>query len=81
MRLKMSSKKPVNPYPSSFGSHKSMVNEKESEELIPYGWVVCEDENGPYATQVEKLDSGLADPNRYYSKRLRILREKRKEDK
>jgi len=46
--------------PSSFGSHASMVvRELDAEQ------VVCKDENGEYVTHKSKLDTGLADVNRY----------------
>lgn len=55
---KVSAKKQY-PYPSRFGSHQSMVIEERGK------WVICEDENGRYATNPKFLDSGLADPHRY----------------
>ena len=53
--------------PSDFGSHASMVEEgTEAED----GWVVLRDEKGLYSTSVDRLDTGLADPRRYDSKRV-----------
>ncbi len=78
------------PYPSRFGSHKSMVeydplNPQESTidpnilgllGVITENRVVCQDENGFYITSRSRLDNGLADPNRYPSNRLGKLYEK-----
>lgn len=47
-------------YPSNYGSHKSMVVEERDD-----GTVVCKDEFGNYVTDKDRLDTGLADPNRY----------------
>tara|TARA_B100000700_G_scaffold195735_1_gene215443 strand:- start:23850 stop:24083 length:234 start_codon:yes stop_codon:yes gene_type:complete len=49
---------------SWFGSHADMVVEE-----LEGGKVKCEDERGFYITEKRKLDSGLADPNRYSAKR------------
>lgn len=74
-------------YPSRFGSHSSMVKEAlgEGEGALPIIGVincVCEDEYGLYVTERSRLDSGLADPNRYAVNRLGKLFEKTvKEDK
>ncbi len=46
-------------FPSRFGSHRSMVVRS----LL--GRVVCLDEKGEYSTLEDRLDNGLADPNRY----------------
>lgn len=45
--------------PSAYGSHSSMVVEENGDE------VTCEDERGKYTTLRSRLDSGLADPNRW----------------
>ena len=37
--------------------------------------VLCEDQNGYYVTPKERLDNGLADPNRWGSKRLTLTKE------
>jgi hypothetical protein len=57
--------------PTDFGSHASMTNE-ESTARIPEArqdaadpWVILADERGHYATRKSRLDSGMADPNRY----------------
>ena len=46
--------------PSTFGSHASMVVR-----TLEDGRVVCKDEVGEYVTRQDKLDTGLADVNRY----------------
>ena len=63
--------KVVDPYPSKYGSHLSMVNAEATAELQSEKWVICEDENGKYATEIKRLDYGLADPHRYASKEWR----------
>ena len=45
---------------SWFGSHADMVIEE-----LQDGKVVCKDDKGTYTTYIARLDSGLADPNRY----------------
>lgn len=56
---------------SFFGSHTSMVVDHENLPIAVYdGQVVCKDENpGLYKTDASRLDTGLADPNRYSGKR------------
>ena len=49
---------------SWFGSHAEMVIEE-----LEGGKVKCEDEKGYYVTEKNRIDNGLADPNRYSSKR------------
>ena len=49
---------------SWFGSHADMVVEE-----LEDGKVVCKDGRGTYTTYQSRLDNGLADPNRYASKR------------
>ena len=44
---------------SWFGSHAEMVVEE-----LEDGKGVCEDDRGKYVTFANRLDSGLADPNR-----------------
>lgn len=71
------------PYPSHFGSHESMVVQPDTDERSEYegdaGLVICEDEFGKYETRRERLDNGLADPNRTRGGRLGKLYEKGKE--
>lgn len=45
---------------SWFGSHAEMVVEEINEKEV-----MCEDQNGRYKTLKNRLDNGLADPNRY----------------
>ena len=52
-------------FPSRFGTHKSMVLEETN------GVVVCEDEFGTYITSSDRIDNGLADPNRFDHRRLK----------
>ena len=58
-------------YPSDFGSHASMVNAELTEKIAAAKqdgadlWQILTDERGDYATRKHRLDSGLADPNRY----------------
>ena len=63
------SKGPV--FPSDFGSHASMINAELNEKIAAAKQdaadpvVILTDERGPYATRKSRLDSGMADPNRY----------------
>ena len=57
-------------YKSRFGSHEDMADEEKTGELNKENKVVIEDEHGYYITDESRLDSGLADPNRYDPKRL-----------
>ena len=58
-------------YPSDFGSHSSMINAELNEKVaaakqdVADPWQVLTDERGNYATRKHRVDSGLADPNRY----------------
>ena len=58
-------------YPSEFGSHTTMSNEELTGKIAAAKqdandpWVILKDERGDYATHKSRLDSGLADPNRY----------------
>ena len=64
---------------SPYGSHADMVVELEELQSIPFfagietslldDGVVCKDDKGYYITLKARLDNGLADPNRYSSKR------------
>jgi hypothetical protein len=64
-------------YPSDFGSHNSMANEELTGKIAGAKqdttdpWVILADERGPYATQKSRLDSGMADPNRYADQPIR----------
>lgn len=59
-------------YPSRFGSHSSMVKPGHNDG----DFCVCVDEYGEYVTNSNRLDTGLADPNRYSITRLGKLFEK-----
>jgi hypothetical protein len=56
-------------YPSDFGSHASMVNAELTEKITKQDeadpWQILADERGNYATRKHRVDTGLADPNRY----------------
>jgi hypothetical protein len=66
-------KEPEKTYPSNYGSHSSMIDEQKTKELEALHGdnkrVVIEDERGQYITYRSRLDSGLADPKRYTSRR------------
>lgn len=52
--------------PTRFGSHKSMVIDPEPYGIsLSDGEVLCKDDDGPYITFSNRLDTGLADPKRY----------------
>lgn len=57
--------------PSHFGSHSSMVLDTAKYSSInTINGIVLQDDAGYYITIPERLDTGLADPNRYsYEKR------------
>ena len=67
------------PYPSHYGSYAAMVNEGMTEQLENEKLVVCKDENGYYITERNRLDTKLADPNRYASSDARDLKKWRVE--
>ena len=46
--------------PSYYGSHTSMVVRE-----LDNGRVICRDDLGEYETLKDRLDNGLADPNRW----------------
>ena len=47
-------------YPSTYGSHASMVVTRNDN-----GTCICEDEYGEYETFINRLDNGTADPLRF----------------
>lgn len=63
-------------FPSRFGSHASMVNAEKTAELNDSTRCVIDDEYGQYTTLKNRLDTGMADPNRYATSRLDKLAEK-----
>lgn len=59
--------------PSPYGSHKSMVvDHNEFKINLNEGQVLCKDDDEYYITNSDRLDNGLADPNRYSSKKLSL---------
>jgi hypothetical protein len=58
-------------FPTEFGSHASMVNEEvngtivEAKQDAGDPWSILTDERGNYATRKSRLDTGMADPNRF----------------
>lgn len=66
---KTKEKKSTYPYPSRYGSSKSMqIGEEDNS-----GFVICKDEFGEYKTEEWRLDNGLIDPNRTTQTRLSPL--------
>ena len=62
-------------YKTRFGSHREMLKEEHQESfdaLTPKDKVLCEDEFGEYETEAWRIDSGLADPNRYARSRVKL---------
>ena len=47
-------------------------HQESFETLKPKDKVLCEDEFGEYETEVWRVDSGLADPNRYAQSRVKF---------
>jgi len=66
------------PYPSRYGTHKSMVLDTQ---VASNGqtYAKCADEYGEYITPLSNVDSGLSDPNRTSQKRLSKLFSGKKE--
>jgi hypothetical protein len=64
-------------FPSEFGSHTSMINAELNEKVAAAKqdaadpWQILTDERGDYATRKHRLDTGLADPNRYIDQSAR----------
>ena len=57
--------------PSEFGSHTAMINAELTEKIAAGKqdandpWQILTDERGNYVTRKHRVDTGLADPNRY----------------
>ena len=51
-----------------------MIDEEKTGELNDDQVVVLKDEHGYYRTEIIRLDSGLADPNRYKGDRLKFFK-------
>lgn len=59
--------------PTPFGSHSCMVVSSDLvEAIIGPDQVVCSDQDGYYITMRNRLDTNLADPNRYANKANRV---------
>ena len=58
-------------FPNDFGSHASMITAELNEKIdaakqdAADAWAILTDERGPYATRKSRLDTGMADPNRF----------------
>jgi hypothetical protein len=69
--------------PSRFGSHEVMVVDHMSVPewnadmnlTLGEGEVLCRDDTHYYITSVDRLDTGLADPNRYGKKNELFIKE------
>ena len=55
--------------PSEFGSHTAMLNAELTEKITKQDagdpWQVLTDERGNYVTRKHRIDTNMADPNRY----------------
>jgi len=60
-----------NLYPSTYGTHSSMVDEEETAKLTDSNKVAAKDDHGIYITDRNRLDTGLADPNRYSNRKVK----------
>jgi hypothetical protein len=64
-------------FPSDFGSHASMIDAELNEKIAAAKqdaadpWAILTDERGEYATRKSRLDTGLADPNRFADQPIR----------
>lgn len=56
-------------FKSEFGSHGDMVNAELTGKIAQQDandpWQILTDERGNYATRKHRIDTGMADPNRY----------------
>jgi hypothetical protein len=64
-------KTPDGKYPSPYGSHASMID--TSINANDPKFVVLKDDEGHYTTERSRLDSGLADPNRYANRSIPVV--------
>jgi hypothetical protein len=63
--------------PTPFGSHSVMLADLSLfDSTFKENEVVCKDDQGYYVTTKDRLDSNLADPNRYNARRSVVLKEK-----
>jgi hypothetical protein len=64
-------------FPSDFGSHTTMISAELNEKVAAAKqdaadpWQILTDERGNYATRKSRLDTGLADPNRFADQPIR----------
>lgn len=68
-------------YPSEYGSHRVMIDQAATDALNQPGRVVLRDEKGLYETDTNRLDCGLADPNRHSYSRPDERDTKKKDEK
>tara|TARA_Y100000034_G_scaffold116828_1_gene155631 strand:+ start:1530 stop:1763 length:234 start_codon:yes stop_codon:yes gene_type:complete len=71
-RMKTKDEKRRMEFPSDYGSHASMIDQSETEDLNDPKRVVLRDNHGTYTTERHRLDNGMADPNRYSSREIQI---------
>ncbi|MFA5311711.1 MAG: hypothetical protein WC375_00165 [Methanomassiliicoccales archaeon] len=65
-------KKDTQKFPSDYGSHKSMKDDFLSSFLPEQtAFIVLRDANGPYLTELKRLDNKMSDPYRYTSAEFR----------
>ena len=64
---------------TSFGSDSSMIIDLSefNSFTLQDTEVVCKDDRGFYLTTKDRIDSGLADPNRYSNSKARVQLEKK----
>lgn len=62
---------------SAFGSHSDMIVQSEDPHIqtikIGDDQIICRDDAGYYITDKYRIDSGLADPNRYANEKARFF--------
>ena len=64
-------------FPSEFGSHTMMVNAELTEKIAAAKqnpadpWQIMTDERGNFATQKHRIDTNMADPNRFADQPIR----------
>jgi len=62
---------------SAFGSHSDMIVQLEDVNIetlkIDDNQIICKDDSGYYITEKNRIDSGLADPNRYGNEKARFF--------
>jgi hypothetical protein len=62
---------------TAFGSHSDMIVSCEDPVIqtikIDDNQIICKDDSGYYITEKNRIDSGLADPNRYASSSARKM--------